>query len=268
MASGLLARVRAFHPDCDLFIYTNAASRSSASRLARQVGATDLICPAKLDYDCGQWDSIVQAKFQLLGQPYSAPIVFLDVDQVLYCGLEPFVSAFAESGAMIGGSPDDETLAQQFEPGCVPSGVTAEMAAINTGAFIVHPDRTFYRLVIDALPYFEGRARLPTQAVINGVVHAEKLPVRWFGDEFMAGPFSGRVLEVPRRCALIHFWSPRPPFMFPNVTRAGERSYHELKREFEQSQGAPYPEAQLEGDYRSQLMLGEALAGGEGKCLR
>ena len=36
-------------PDCDLFIYTDEASRPSLTRLARHVGATDLICLAKLD---------------------------------------------------------------------------------------------------------------------------------------------------------------------------------------------------------------------------
>ena len=265
MAAGLLARLRALHPACDVFVYTDRASRADADRLAARVGAANVACPAPLDYDCGEWGGIVQAKFHVMGRNYGAPIVFLDVDQVLYRRLSPFVAEFIGSGAAIAGSPDDEGLPEQFQDGCAPPGACAGMPAINSGAFMVRPDPGLHRLVTDALPRFAGRARLPTQAVINGVIHAEGVTLHRFGDDFMAGPFSPRVLERPRRCALIHFWTPRPPFMHPNAARSGERSYQSLTREFQRVWGVPYLEAELERDYRSQMALA-GLADGVGAC--
>lgn len=253
MASGLLAALRREHPDIDLFIYTDAASVVTVKQLADAFSATDLTVQRVLSYPCGDWSPIVTVKFEIFGRRYPEPLVYLDVDQILYHGLSPFVDAFTRSGAILAGSSDDESFTEQFKLGASPLGIAPDAPAINTGAFVFRTDPALHRLILNSLDYFSERGRLPTQSVINGLVQMEGLPLHLFGESFMAGPFSRRVLDQPRTSALIHFWTPRPPFMTPNPVRQGEAPYEVLKYLFEERFGIPYPEQQLEQEYRNQL---------------
>lgn len=256
MASGLLAALRLHHPDADLFLYTDAAS-PEIGRLADVFSAADLTVQRSLPYACGDWNPIVTVKFDIFGLRYPEPLLYLDVDQILYQGLAPFVAAFARSGAALAGSPDDESFAEQFQPAAAPPGIAEDAPAINTGAFLIRSDPALHRRILDSLGYFSGRGRLPTQSVINGLVQLDGLPLLLFGEEFMAGPFSRRVLDQPRSSALIHFWTPRPPFMKPSPVRQGEATYAALKKSFGERYGVAYPEEQIEREYRSQLERAE-----------
>lgn len=253
MAAGLLARVRQYHPLADLFLFTDEESYSAAKTLANAFSATDLRLASIRDYPCGDWNSIVTAKFDIFGLSYADPILFLDTDQILYRELTNFIEKFANSGAALAGSADDESFADQFKPGAALDGIAADAPCINTGAFMIRADASLYRRVVKSLDYFAGRGRLPTQSVINGLAQIDRLPILLFGEDFMAGPFSAPVLHFPRTSALLHFWTPRPPFMKPNPIRQGEISYEVLKRKFSDTFGEEYPEEQLRLEYVEQL---------------
>lgn len=253
MALGILAALRFYHPEVDLIIYTDATSRSNVKSVADRFCATDLRIQPPTPFEFGDWNSIVSVKFDIFGLRYAHPILYLDVDQILYRSLAPYVDAFERSGALVAGSLDDEALGQQFKAGAIPLDIDINAPAINTGAFFIRSDPAIHRRIRGSLDYFSARARLPTQSVINGLIQMDGLPLHVFGEDFMAGPFSRRVLDNPRTSALIHFWTPRPPFMKPSPVRHGELTYDEMKDRFLVSFGVSYPEDELERDYRYYL---------------
>lgn len=262
MACGFLAKLRHFHPGCDLYIITDAPSLKTAIKIAKGFDAKEPVVTDSMGFDCLEWGPIVTSKFRVFDLPTDKPVVFLDIDQILAKPLEPFIGKYLESGAVIAGGADDGSLGMQFKQGQTPAGIDPDATlVINTGAFIAIPDRHLFQTIKNEIPNFSGLTRLPTQGVINGILYQNDLHFEVFGDEFMIGAFNDRVVDQPSSATLIHFWSPKPPFLLPNPRRknaGGNLSWEQCVVNFERrNAGRKYPFIFLRDEYMAQINLFE-----------
>lgn len=261
MACGFLAKLRYFHPSCDLFVITDESSLQTATRVAKGFDAKAPVVTDKMGFDCLEWGPVVTSKFRVFDLPTDKPVVFLDIDQILAKPINSFVGKYLASDAIIAGGADDEPLGNQFKDGQTPPGLDPKAnLVINTGAFIAMPDPAIFQMIKMAIPKFSGLTRLPTQGVINGLLYQNDLRFDVFGDEFMIGPFNKRVADQPSSAALIHLWTPRPPFIFPNPKRIGvdgNLTWEQCVEDFERKNRVKYPFIFLRNEYMAQMRLFE-----------
>lgn len=259
MACGFLAKLRYFHPQCDLFIITDQSSLQTASNIAEAFDAKKTVVTDNMGFDCLEWGPIVTSKFRVFDLPTNKPVVFLDIDQILAKPIDGFVKKFLESNVILAGGADDEPLCNQFQDGKTPEGLDPNITkVINTGAFITIPNQEMYEEIRLSIPRFSGLTRLPTQGLINGLLHEKGIPFDVYGDEFMIGPFNKNVID-PESAALVHLWTPRPPFMWPNPKRTGvdgDLTWEECVSNFE-ANGVRYPFERLRDEYMQQMFLFE-----------
>lgn len=262
MACGFLAKVRHFHPLCDLYIITDRHSLDTATRVAYGFGAKETIVTDEMGFDCLEWGTIVTSKFRVFDLPTDKPVVFLDIDQILTKPIDSFVHRFINSDCIIAGGSDDEPLGNQFLKGRIPVGLDPNATKVlNTGAFITRPNKKVFEMIKDEIPKFSGLVRLPTQGLINGFLYQRNLRFDTYKDDFMIGPFNSRVLDQPSTAALVHLWTPRPPFMFPNPHREGvdgDLTWVKCVSDFESKNlGKKYPFAFLRDSYMAQIEIFE-----------
>ncbi|MBG77466.1 MAG: hypothetical protein CL570_00335 [Alphaproteobacteria bacterium] len=261
MACGFLAKLRHFHPGCDLFIITDKPSLQTATEIAKGFDAKEPIVTDKMGFDCLEWGAIVTSKFRVFDLPTDKPVMFLDIDQILAKPVTSFVEKYLKSDAIIAGGADDEPLGNQFKGGQTPAGLDPNAnLVINTGAFVTIPDPEIFQMIKRAIPEFSGSTRLPTQGLINGLLYQNDLRFDVYGDDFMIGPFNKRVLDKPSSATLIHLWTPRPPFMFPNPQRTGvdgNLTWKQCVIEFEETHKEKYPYAYLRNEYMNQMRVFE-----------
>lgn len=261
MACGFLSQLRHFHPTVDLFIFTDCETETLAHRIAKAFGARPPITTDDMGFSCEEWGPIVTAKFRVFSLPTERPVMFLDIDQIITKPLTPFVDRFLASGLFVAGGSDDEPMGNQFKAGCTPSWISPhEEKILNTGAFIARPRADLAALIERSIPEYRGIVRLPTQALINGILHRYSIPFDLYGDDFMIGPFNPRILDVPASATLLHLWTPRPPFMAPNPVRPGidgSLTWRACVEAFEATTGQEYPTIWLRNAYMNQMEMFE-----------
>ena len=265
MACGFLAKVRQYHPNNRLYIFTVEDSLEISAAIAKAFGGETPVLTDKMGMDCLEWGSIVTSKIRVFALETDLPVVFLDIDQVLTGPLDRFVVDYVRSGHVVAGGADDETLGGQFRAGSLPRDLDpTETRIINTGAFIARPDRKIFEGICHAMAEFSGLSRLPTQGLVNGFLYRNQIPFKVFGDEFMIGPFNSRVTDRPCSATLIHLWTPRPPFMYPNPRRPGvdgDLTWQTCVRDFERTNGVAYPYQLLRDLYMEQIAIFERSQG-------
>lgn len=266
MACGFLAKLREFHPHNGIFIITDEKSVSTASNIAEAFNALEVVVTTSMGFNCLEWGEIVTSKFVVFNLPTNRPVVFLDIDQVITRDINVFVREFVDSGVLLAGGADDEPLRNQFQSGKIPEGLNgSETVVVNTGAFITRPNKDFFDLILRSIPKYSGTTRLPTQGLINGILYEENIPFKVYGDDFMIGPFNKHILDNPCSAALLHLWTPRPPFMFPNPKRVGvdgDLTWDQCVKDFEMTNlGVRYPICEIEYLYLEQMYLFESKFG-------
>lgn len=265
MGCGFLAKLRQFHPRCDLFIFTDEESLDVAAAISGAFGGLPPVVTDRMGFDCLEWGSIVTSKFRVFSLPTEKPVLFLDIDQIITRALYSYVDFYVENQILIAGGADDELLGAQFRFGSTPLWLDpAEDKVINTGAFIARPDRDIFNLIRKSIPIYSGLTRLPTQGLLNGILHEYKIPYHVFGDDFMIGPFNRRICDIPTSAALIHLWTPRPPFMYPNPLRVGvdgDLTWEECVASFDHEVDTRYPYEHIRTLYLEQIELFETTVG-------
>jgi hypothetical protein len=243
MGTALVHSLNHFHPGKEVKLYVQSHDFEGFQTWARSFRDVTVVPYANAAaLDAGEWHPLVWAKLEAFAAPDDRFHVVLDVDQLLFRGLDAHVEEAARSGKRLSASPDISTLHQHFRPGFAAS---AELAGVpdapcfNAGAMIVKPDAAAYRELLRLARHHHRHMRLPEQGLLNlwalwGEGHHD------MGERFMLQPWSPRVLERDP-ATLIHFWTPRPSFFGSSPVRSTEPTLEECLQRFEQEHRSPYP---------------------------
>ncbi|MCA9656706.1 MAG: hypothetical protein KC486_00040, partial [Myxococcales bacterium] len=256
MATALVRSLEHYHADPDVRVLTLAKDVDELRAWARQFQSVrvDPFADAH-SFRFGEWHPLIWAKLAAFACADVDSCVVLDVDQIMYCGVDEFVDTARASGKSIAASPDMTRLHGHMRGSWRDDPELRRLPdapCFNAGAMIIRPDVAIYRDVLRVARAYNQRMFLPEQGVLNLWAYLNEGHCD-LTDRFMLPPMSPKLLRPAIDSCLVHFWTPRPPFFGANPARSGEPTWEEFTAAFRRDTGAAYPTERFRADFEARL---------------
>lgn len=261
MAQAVINSLNYYHDNCRIIVYSTDSDSDEILNLKNGHNNIRIIPFNDLGYHYGEWHPLIWAKIEAFNLDIDEPVMFLDVDVIIYRSLSDFFDCFEKSAKIIGASRDFAPFVKQFNGSfdfCQfffnnffqdSSYLTAP--AFNAGAIIFRPNKNVYKelkILSENLHHFTF---YPEQAILNyycfindGWMEIEDLSIL---------PFSSRVLNRNNDIGMLHFFTPRPDCMMNPIIRSGEPTLADVVSLFEKFHKTNYPLAEIEQEYLDRL---------------